>query len=48
MKTNNFSNFSWEPCEIIHNTAYTYTNKCIIGIPVYKSKLKETEKASLN
>ena len=48
MKTNNFSKLSWEPCEIFHNTAYAYTKRCIIGIPIYKSKLKETEKASLN
>ena len=48
MKTNNFSKFSWQPCEIFHNTAYAYTSRCIIGVPVYKSKLNETEKASLN
>ena len=47
-KTNDFSNFIWESCEILHNNAYTYTKKCIIGIPVYKNKLKDTEKASLN
>lgn len=44
----NFSKLIWKQCEILHNTAHEYTDKCIIGIPVYKSILTETEKASLN
>lgn len=47
MKTN-FSDISWISTEIIHNNAYQYTKKCIIGIPVYSSSLSDSEKLSLN
>lgn len=47
MKTN-FSQMNWDACEIIHNNAYEYSDKCIICIPVYKSKLSNNEKASFN
>ena len=48
MKTNNFSDFSWKTCEIVHNNACKYTDKCIICVPTYKSKLNDNEKSSFN
>ena len=42
-----FKDMAWLPTQINHNSENT-NKECIFGIPVYKSALSVTEKASLN
>jgi len=42
-----FKDMAWLPAQINHNSENT-NKECIFGIPVYKSALTVTEKASLN